>query len=632
MIAKRIISVSAAALLALGVLPAAAFAADTEAATVKVIVENNTLSKDKGAAWSGVLIETEVPLKADSDMLTVVCDALTAEGKTYELSSWGGFDTVADLNGSWMLTLNDWFTTEVASSYTVANGGVTAGDVIDVQYTLDWGSDIGSDWLGTDTSLSALTVSAGTLDKEFSPEVTEYTLTLSGVSEVSVLPTALNKNFQVRTYKNEYAPESSADYRRGDAIEVVDGDKLIIGCGDPAWPSTNYGQTETVYTLNIVSDITGDALVAAKEVEELIDAIGEVTLENEKTVTDAETAYLRLNDTQKQLVGNADVLEAAVAKLKELKKKEVDASFNKMFEETAEKLSETEPAIGAEWKMIGLARAGKLSEKSKAAFAKALAEYAKTAKDGKLNDRRSTENSKESVAAAALGYDPTKYAGTDMLTAVKDEDFTSIQGITGDIWANIALTGVGAEGVHTADLLDAQLESGAFSFDGQTEDVDITAMCITALAGDESTADAVAKAVEWLSSKQGEDGSYGNCESTAQVMIALSSAGINGAEDERFIKNGVSLMDGIAAYYLGSGEFAHLKGGTADSMSTEQAFLALTSYYRLTNNMSAIYDFTADKLVPYTEEEGSNPPTGAAAGMVMILLAGAAAAASRKRK
>ena len=46
----------------------------------------------------------------------------------------------------------------------------------------------------------------------------------------------------------------------------------------------------------------------------------------------------------------------------------------------------------------------------------------------------------------------------------------------------------------------------------------------------------------WLSSQQLEDGNYSsygvpNTESTAQVILALSSLGIDGFTDERFIKN-----------------------------------------------------------------------------------------------
>ncbi len=58
---------------------------------------------------------------------------------------------------------------------------------------------------------------------------------------------------------------------------------------------------------------------AAKGVEDLINAIGEVTLESEKAIKSARSAYDSLTDEQKKLVENLEVLEAAEKKLTELK-------------------------------------------------------------------------------------------------------------------------------------------------------------------------------------------------------------------------------------------------------------------------------------------------------------------------
>ncbi|MBR1383221.1 MAG: hypothetical protein IJ555_05340 [Ruminococcus sp.] len=637
MLAKRLLSVSAAALLAIGVLPASAFAADTEAKTVRVVVENTTLSKANGAAWEGTLIDTTTALKDDSDMQSVVEDVLKAQNIEYSLNSWGGFAAVNGLGadkGSYMSTLDDWFTAAGSSSYTAANGQLYDGAEIKVVFSegYNYGYDIGSMWDDNTTTLTALKFSDGELDKAFASDATEYTLTLSGVTDITVTPTAYNKNFQVRTYKNSYEPESTADYKRTETVDVVDGDKLIIGVGDPAWPSMNSGQTVTKYTVNIKSDITSDSKADAEAAEKLIDEIGEVTLEKADAVNAAQTAYSRLNDAAKKLVGNADVLDAAIKKLAELKAAKTKATFDDMFASTAERLSKEEATIGNEWKVIGLARADKLSDEAKASFKTSLEKYVSEAESNKLKERYSTENSKDSIAAAAIAVDPAKVSGKDILTPVTDKDFVSIQGITGQIWANTALTGLGKEGAYTSELLAAQLESGAFSYDGKTEDVDITAMTITALAKDPSAKDAIAKALDWLATKKGEDGSFGNCESTAQVIIALTSAGVDIVSDERF----ADLIEGLSVYYLGGGEFSHLKGGAYDGMSTEQAFLALTSYYRFANSKTALYDFSdvtfkEDTAPEQPQQNDNNPQTGAAAGTVVILLAGAALIAGKRK-
>lgn len=58
---------------------------------------------------------------------------------------------------------------------------------------------------------------------------------------------------------------------------------------------------------------------AVEKVIEKIDSIGEVTLESEEAIMDARTAYDKLDDAQKVLVTNYDVLVAAEAKLAKLK-------------------------------------------------------------------------------------------------------------------------------------------------------------------------------------------------------------------------------------------------------------------------------------------------------------------------
>jgi hypothetical protein len=59
--------------------------------------------------------------------------------------------------------------------------------------------------------------------------------------------------------------------------------------------------------------------IKSGEVIALIDAIGEVTLDSEAAVTQAENAYNALTDAQKSLVTNTDKLTAAKARLAELK-------------------------------------------------------------------------------------------------------------------------------------------------------------------------------------------------------------------------------------------------------------------------------------------------------------------------
>jgi len=67
----------------------------------------------------------------------------------------------------------------------------------------------------------------------------EYTLSITGNSaRVTVTPTAVNKNYMVKTFLNRYNRDS-AFYKRTESITVKPGDILYIGVGDPSWPSMN---------------------------------------------------------------------------------------------------------------------------------------------------------------------------------------------------------------------------------------------------------------------------------------------------------------------------------------------------------------------------------------------------------
>ncbi len=164
------------------------------------------------------------------------------------------------------------------------------------------------------------------------------------------------------------------------------------------------------------------------------------------------------------------------------------------------------------------------------------------------------------------------------------------------------------------EILAMQHSDGGWSIMGQNGDVDVTAMVLQALAGigAESTrsgepgansarssepgadsarsggrpasiAIAIERAVRFLSGKQNPDGGYSgfgneNAESTAQVLIALSSLGIDADADSRFIKEGNTVLDGIRKYALTDGSFEHIAGGGSDSSATSQVFTALASY------------------------------------------------------
>lgn len=233
--------------------------AESNSNEVRVIIINNTFSKADGAKWEGTLLDTKVELKPSSNAITVIEDAVKSAGYTItgaesnyitEIGGLSAFDG-GSMSG-WTGTLNDWFTSEAFNTYAVSNGKLQAGDEICMWYSCNWGADIGSDWSGSSTALKSIAFSTGALSSGFDSKVTDYTLVIpDDAKEVVVTPTAENKNFMVKTYKNNYTPTAGGDYKRGQAIPVTSGDKIIVGVGNTNWPSMNSGQTETVYNFTV---------------------------------------------------------------------------------------------------------------------------------------------------------------------------------------------------------------------------------------------------------------------------------------------------------------------------------------------------------------------------------------------
>lgn len=168
-------------------------------------------------------------------------------------------------------------------------------------------------------------------------------------------------------------------------------------------------------------------------------------------------------------------------------------------------------------------------------------------------------------------------------------------------------------------LLSLQVSDGGWALTGQYSDTDITAMTVQALAPHKETSaevsDALDKAIKNLSDRQLEDGdfsSYGveNPDSAAQVIIALTSVGINPLTDERFVKNGNDVLDVIKKYLLTDGSFKHTEDGDYNPMATYQVFLGLTALNRFYAEKGPLFIFEKKQDFVITEDPvEQNPAT-----------------------
>lgn len=385
-------------------------------------------------------------------------------------------------------------------------------------------------------------------------------------------------------------------------------------------------KAETVFAK--MAEIKGNLVLA---VEQQIDAIGEVTLENGAAVKAAQAAYDALTAEQKQLVNGEKVaaLNAAVAKLAELKREKLLAEMGDIYASVGESLqaqvNKSAPivgSIGGEWLALALARSGRSVP---AGYYDNVVQYVKANVNAneRLHNSKSTDNSRVILALTAIGKDPTNVGGHNLLKGLDSMNYINKQGINGPVFALIALDSHNYPtfGDVTRDVLIDRILSEQVKADGgwalggadeEASDVDVTAMTIQALAPYYKTKakvkTAVDKGLTWLSEHQQEDGGFAswgavNSESCAQVIVALAALGIDPLTDSRFIKNGITALDALCGYYtqddtLGKG-FAHVKqssggyvGGAYNQMATEQAYYALNAYYRFANSQNRLYDMT----------------------------------------
>ena len=136
---------------------------------------------------------------------------------------------------------------------------------------------------------------------------------------------------QVENYQTLLDAEAKlADLKAADAVEqlidaigtvTLDSEKAIKAARD-GYDALSDAQKELVGNYQTLLDAEAKLadLQAAYAVEKLIDAIGTVTLNSEKAIKAARGAYDALTDAQKELVGNYQTLLDAEAKLAQLKK------------------------------------------------------------------------------------------------------------------------------------------------------------------------------------------------------------------------------------------------------------------------------------------------------------------------
>ena len=269
-------------------------------------------------------------------------------------------------------------------------------------------------------------------------------------------------------------------------------------------------------------------------------------------------------------------------------------------------------SIGGEWAIIGLARSGyTVPANYYDDYYARVEKYVKNC-SGVLHERKYTEYSRVILALTAIGRDPSKVAGYNLLTPLGDFEKTIWQGLNGPIWALIALDSgnydipknpaaktQATRQLYIDEIIKNQMKDGGWSLTGTGDsDVDITAMALQALAkyqDQKAVKTATDKALTYLSNVQDRKGGFAswgttNVESVAQVVVAFCELGMD-LNDSRFVKNGHGLVENLLSFRQSNGGFYHVMDGSDgnNQMSAEQGFYALVAIDRAENGKNSLY-------------------------------------------
>lgn len=290
-----------------------------------------------------------------------------------------------------------------------------------------------------------------------------------------------------------------------------------------------------------------------------------------------------------------------------------DYDFKPVVEKCAEALMENNPSPSCgspcgEWVVFDVILSkAEANEELYDTYYQNLCDYI-TEREGIISSTKSTDYSRVMLALSAMGKNVSDVAGYDLLEHYTDIDVVTKQGLPGAIYALIALDSMDYEIYESAnftrkDLVDYIMEkecpNGGWAIVGNSADIDITAEAIQSLAPymeDEEIKNAVERALNLLSEMQNEDGGFSawggeNSQSVAEVLIALTSAGIDPRTDERFIKKNGWIGSFIMKYYLGDGTFCHTLKMGYDEQATENCVKALIALYRFDSGLGGVYDF-----------------------------------------
>ena len=571
---KKLAAMLVAVAMVLTLFPSSVFAADEHADEVHVIVENTTYAKTAGAPWEGRVVDTWVKINADSTGISVLKEAVGEANVTVTSSSYGSFIS--------------------------AIKGITSGDGGDTSIGYN---PAGWMYLINDTmanfGIDGCTVAAGTLS---AGDELSFEYSLTGGSDIGY------------------------DWQDTEKKALKD---LTVSDGilSPAFSSS-----VTSYTLTVPAGVS--SVVLSPEAENKTETV---------TVTAGGTTYKRamsipvVNGTKITITSSNGTDQTVYnVYMKQDQGYTADTMRKGVLSVLDQSLNDTTCAYGNEWAVLALARDGALSREKAAAYYASVEATVKELKSDKLDSTYATTNARVALAISAIGEDPQKVAGYNLLQPLANMDYINGQGVNAATYALLAFdakqyeipTAKAGETQTTREglirkILDAQLSDGGWDYSEVGADPDMTAMVLQALApycsSDTAVRTAVDKGLSALSAIQNPDGTYSSwgyvsSYSLAQVLTALSILKVDPLTDSRFIKNGRTVIDALGDFYVpGAGFKGNIDDTAVAAGANVQATYALVAYHRYVEGKNSLYDMRDAKKeeAPTTTETTTEATTEA---------------------
>lgn len=272
---------------------------------------------------------------------------------------------------------------------------------------------------------------------------------------------------------------------------------------------------------------------------------------------------------------------------------ELPDDIDKVTAETAEVILAETPvilsgSIGGEFALKGLVESGtEIDSELIEDYYTNLSQTVK-AKKGILSERRYTEYARASIGLLAIGKDPQNVEGYDLIEQLDNYKGVNNQGINAESYAVLVARMAGVKLANEDKYVDNIISDIKRVHKEKPEKysdyVAIELLGLSLVDGrDKEISEAVQLAEEYLSECQRDDGSMGNSDSTSIAIIGLIQTGTDIFKDERFIKNGNTLADGLMKYELKDGGFGYMDAEEYNQMSTESALLALDAIKKSTD-------------------------------------------------